>query len=183
MSNLGWLIPKVNHREEVRQREHAPLHDLETAKGVFYDRHNTYGTHVPEFYVLLVKLLDKALTNFNLHHLSAEQERLTRRYLELADTLTRKHTSAWNQDYVSEDDAFLQDIWKDVGWWHFILSYNEQYKELFDELPLVFEELDNFLGSYYGVDYGRYNEYGKEQLHCKRKLASSKTKVTHRAQF
>lgn len=180
--NFGSLIKQITNNKVIT-RQRTNVNKLETSKGVFYNRDNLYGEDSAEFYISLINLFDRAIINGNLHLLSVEQERLLSSYLEQGNTLTRQHTSAENQSYISKDDEFLHNIWVEnddeiILDLDFQNSYNNQeYNCLFKAMDRTIQKLDDFLGSYIGEENGRYSRYGKKQFHCKRESVGQTIKT------
>ena len=159
--NLGNLVNQISFNK-ILFRTRSPYEDLETANGIFKEKQNLYGTDTQIYYVNLINLLDRAITENNLHCLSTEQQELFEQYLLEANSLTRQHTSAELQDYFL-DDEILHNL------------NSTEYKEKYSLLNRKIQKLDEFLGSWSGVENEQYSRYSKEQFHSKRKPISQET--------
>lgn len=163
--NIGNLVSSIKDKETTIQIK-TNVSNLETSQGMFYNTHNLYSKDTAAYYINLIYLFDRAILSNNLHVLSIEQERLLAKFFKQANTLTRQHTSAENQDYLSNEDAFLQNIWL-IGEYLYSLDLNHKneynnakYNALFEAMGRDIQNLDDFLGSYFGEDDGRYAKYG-----------------------
>jgi hypothetical protein len=156
--DLGVLVTNVE-RNVYKPRFKASLDSLETGKGIFSNDPNLYGQDTAYFYVSLINQYDKSMVENNLHVLSIEQQDLLQWYFKEANTLTRQHTSAEKQDYTEEE-----------------LS-KEEYRKRYKNLSRTIQKLDEFLGSYVGVEDGQFSRISKKQLYSKRKFAGQKTPV------
>jgi hypothetical protein len=162
--NLGKLIPKMKHEyaKDVHNnyRFKSPEKGMETALGVFDNSQNLFSINTPTYYIGLIKLFDRAITETNLHMLSIDQQALLERYFEQANTLTRKHTSALEQDYIEPELT------------------SEEYVHNWELLDRDIQKLDKFLGSYYGKDVGIFLPYTtKENKYNCRKVTLVKSEV------
>lgn len=172
--NIGGLVQQIQRNKPTLKKPITTVSNIETSKGVFYNAENLYGQDSAEFYILLINLFDKALVDNDLHLLSLEQERLLSQFFEEANTITRQHTSASEQTYISEEDKFLHDIWSVIDY-NFVLDLdfqnkynNREYERLYNRLDRTIQRLDDYLGSYIGEEDGRYARYGKKQFYSQR---------------
>jgi len=149
--NLGLIIGKVNIQRPI-DRHSSSLGSVETGKGIFYTSKDLYGEDDYNYYVILIHLIDRALSTDNLYNLSTEQQKLLEQYFEEADKITPA-------DNVNLD--------------------NHKYD--FNLLTKYINILDEFLGSYFGDENGQYSKYGKKFFYSQRKPFSQKIESITRA--
>ena len=111
------------------RRVKSILSEVNTGDPVFAVHTVIDGSKHADYHVNLIKLLDKVFLGNNLGFLSIEQERFMNKFFEQAGIVTNVLDNNISQN--KDDDPFA-------------------------DMDLIFRELDNFLGSYYGVDYGRF---------------------------
>ena len=158
--DIGGLVKQMSKNRPII-RDSSAEYPLETYKGIFSEDQNLYGEDTPTYYVLLIDLLDRAIVDNNLHDLSTEQQELFEHFLKEANTVTQQHTSAHLQDYIEPEMS------------------EEEYKTQYKQLSRAIKKLDEFLGSYFGVDDGQYSRYTKKQFYSKRQPFSQKiTNIT-----
>ena len=100
---------------------------LHTGKGIFYTGEALYGDEFYKFSLRLIKLYDEAMVTSNMYVLSIEQERLLEKYFLEGNTITPPDSLIDLSGWVYDFDSLSSDI----------------------------NQLDEFLGSYTGDNYGR----------------------------
>lgn len=100
---------------------------LDSSKGLYYIGEDLYGDEFYKYSFLLIHLFDEAMITNNLHALSIEQQKLLEQYFLEGNTIT-------------PPDTLL-----DLSSW----VYD------FDSLSVEINQLDEFLGSYFGEHHGR----------------------------
>lgn len=114
------------------------IHPLETSKGIFFTTKDMEGNIVYEYYVNLIDLFDNVMIQDSTHFLSIEQQNLLDLFFKQADTLSG------------------------------LIEGSEDYINAYSLMDRHIQTLDDFLGSYIGVDSGKFSRYGQEQFHSQR---------------
>lgn len=109
-----------------RRNVKAPLSEINTADPIFFVKERMDGSREAIYHVNLVYLLDNVFTKNSTKYLSIEQERYIAKFLQEAGKANDK----------------INEGTKDV----------DPYENMDD----VMRQLDNFLGSYFGEDNGRF---------------------------
>ena len=105
---------------------------IRTGSPLYRIKDHMDGSKEAIYHVNLVRLLDRVFTRDSMKHLSIEQERYISKFFEQAGKANDKIDSN-NSDIDTSNNV-------------------DPYAEMDD----VMRQLDNFLGSYFGVDYGRF---------------------------
>lgn len=103
------------------------LSELNTGEPVFYIKHHMDGEKEAKYHVNFIDLLDRVFTKDGLRFLSIEQEQFMKLFFKEAGIVTDR----------LNDEGYTGAI--------------------YDNIDSAFQQLDDFLGSYEGVDYGRYS--------------------------
>ena len=109
-----------------RRNVKAPLSEINTADPIFFVKERMDGSKEAIYHVNLVYLLDNVFTKNSTKYLSIEQERYIAKFLQEAGKVN---------DKINEG---IEDV--------------DPYENMDD----VMRQLDNFLGSYFGEDNGRF---------------------------
>ena len=123
--NLNRLIPFRTHKKLYPLK--SPVKSLHTGKGIFYTGEDLYSNEFYKFSLRLIRLYDEAMMTGNLYVLSIEQERLLEKYFLEGNTITPPDSLIDLSGWVYDFDSLSSDI----------------------------NQLDEFLGSYVGDNYGR----------------------------
>lgn len=142
--HLGRIIPLANRIRVDTTRNNEALSSIELAKGVFYKIYQIDNEEDYEYYAILIHLFDRAIISNNIHNLSMEQEDLLKLYFKEGNNIT------------PEEDIDLED-------------YEYNYSLLSKHIL----RLDEFLGSFLGVEDGQFSRYGRKQFHSQRQPFSS----------
>jgi hypothetical protein len=150
---LGSLI-KAMHFNRPLMRQDGGAYPLETGKGIFRTYKDLYGEESYQYYTLIIHLFDRAIVTDNLHALSTEQQKLLKQYFEEAKPLTDMWEATPDED---------------------IEDFEYDFKALTKHILV----LDEFLGSYFGEEHGKYSRYepkrdrfNKKQLYRQRQYPS-----------
>lgn len=128
--------PEISHTREVYENYGVPkstknsLSEVNTGSPIFKINTTMDGTKHAIYHVNMIDLLDKVFMRDNLEFISIEQERFMGRFFQQAHVATN----------IMDNNA-LQN----------------KNDDPFANMDEMLRELDNFLGSYFGVNYGRFS--------------------------
>ena len=101
----------------------AVMGSIKTSHPVFIIKNHMDGSKEAVYHLSLIHILDRVFLKDNLRYLSIEQERFMEKFFEEAGIVT----NLLNEGLIGED--------------------------LYKDMDEVMYQLDNFLGSYFGVEY------------------------------
>lgn len=121
-----------------KERIKDSLSEINTADAFFDVSEKWDGTVDVTYHINLIDLFDQVFVEGGFHPLSIEQTRILKKYLNEAGRITKNIEEHKQQ---KEKNPSLPD---------------KTYEEFTTDLDDVLKQLDEFLGSYYGVNNGQF---------------------------